>query len=279
PCAPTCSDGIKNGNETGIDCGGSCVPCTSGSSVLLSGNYFETGFEGWEDGGGDCYWYSGPYSPEGNSSIRIRDDSGEESAMTSPAYNLAPYSSVSFEFQFIADGMESGEDFWLLYFNGTSWINIGTFISGQNFYNDLLYSATVNLTGQLSSNAKFKLQCDASDNFDIVYIDAVIIKGNLGNGIFESPVVIKNLGKAKVIDDTNREKHLVVYPNPVENLINIKCNEDILKINIYNMAGQLIANPFINNDVQVDISGLTAGMYILSVETAENVYTERLVKK
>ncbi|MBL0025177.1 MAG: hypothetical protein IPO98_09285 [Saprospiraceae bacterium] len=25
--APTCNDGIKNGNETGVDCGGSCAPC------------------------------------------------------------------------------------------------------------------------------------------------------------------------------------------------------------------------------------------------------------
>jgi len=29
-CAPTCSDGIQNGDETGVDCGGSsCLPCTA----------------------------------------------------------------------------------------------------------------------------------------------------------------------------------------------------------------------------------------------------------
>lgn len=27
PEIPTCSDGIKNGDETGVDCGGSCLPC------------------------------------------------------------------------------------------------------------------------------------------------------------------------------------------------------------------------------------------------------------
>lgn len=26
---PTCDDGIQNGDETGVDCGGSCTPCTS----------------------------------------------------------------------------------------------------------------------------------------------------------------------------------------------------------------------------------------------------------
>lgn len=29
PDGPTCSDGIQNGDETGIDCGGSCPPCSS----------------------------------------------------------------------------------------------------------------------------------------------------------------------------------------------------------------------------------------------------------
>lgn len=28
PCPPTCDDGIQNGNETDIDCGGSCPPCS-----------------------------------------------------------------------------------------------------------------------------------------------------------------------------------------------------------------------------------------------------------
>jgi hypothetical protein len=32
--APSCSDGIQNGNETGVDCGGSCQPCPSPSDCL-----------------------------------------------------------------------------------------------------------------------------------------------------------------------------------------------------------------------------------------------------
>ena len=32
---PTCDDGIQNGDETGIDCGGSCEPCTG--TIIVSG--------------------------------------------------------------------------------------------------------------------------------------------------------------------------------------------------------------------------------------------------
>ncbi|EZH74258.1 hypothetical protein ATO12_15440 [Aquimarina atlantica] len=31
---PTCNDGIQNGNETGIDCGGSCAPCNTDTGVV-----------------------------------------------------------------------------------------------------------------------------------------------------------------------------------------------------------------------------------------------------
>ncbi len=37
---PTCTDGVKNGDETGVDCGGTCSPCTS-TSVELSGDVTE----------------------------------------------------------------------------------------------------------------------------------------------------------------------------------------------------------------------------------------------
>ena len=97
--------------------------------------------------------------------------------MTSPVYNLTPYSSVSIEFKFRAVGMESGEDFWIRYFNGTTWSTVGTFISGSSFANNQLYTINITLTGQFPSNAQFSFQCDASENDDEVYIDAVIIKG------------------------------------------------------------------------------------------------------
>ena len=55
PCttAPTCTDGIQNGNETGVDCGGpDCDPCTTAltcSDGIQNGN--ETGVD---CGGPDC---------------------------------------------------------------------------------------------------------------------------------------------------------------------------------------------------------------------------------
>lgn len=32
--APTCNDGIQNGDETGVDCGGSCTPCNTNDGIV-----------------------------------------------------------------------------------------------------------------------------------------------------------------------------------------------------------------------------------------------------
>ena len=47
PC-PTCNDGIMNGDETGVDCGGSCDPCPTCNDGVMNGD--ETGV----DCGGSC---------------------------------------------------------------------------------------------------------------------------------------------------------------------------------------------------------------------------------
>ncbi len=51
PACPTCSDGIQNGNETGVDCGGpDCHACQTCSDGIQNGN--ETGVD---CGGPDCH--------------------------------------------------------------------------------------------------------------------------------------------------------------------------------------------------------------------------------
>lgn len=46
--APTCTDGVQNGDETGVDCGGSCAPCATCDDGILNGNETDV------DCGGSC---------------------------------------------------------------------------------------------------------------------------------------------------------------------------------------------------------------------------------
>ena len=276
PCA-TCNDGIKNGNETGIDCGGSCPPCsTGGSGTILSGSYFENGWDGWIDGGGDCVRYFGSLTPEGDYSIRIRDDSDTQSAMTSPVINLAAFNTVKIEFMFRSNGMEAGEDFWLRYFNGTQWNTVATFASGTAFVNNQLYTSTITLTGQFPTNAQFRFQCDASDNDDEVYIDAVIIRASSGANLVQDIITIQS--ENNIVMGDNLLTGMTITPNPAENIIRIHVNDKIEKLEIFNVSGQLIALPVIEDERSINISGLRPGVYIIRAETGEDVFVQRFVK-
>ena len=79
PACPTCSDGIQNGDETGVDCGGSsCAPCPClGQNVTLTivlDNYpEETSWSITSTGGGTTYASGGTYGsePDGSTVIEI----------------------------------------------------------------------------------------------------------------------------------------------------------------------------------------------------------------
>ena len=141
PCAePTCDDGIQNGNETGVDCGGpDCAPCAT--TVTLHEGYFESGWDGWIDGGSDCSRYTGgTYAFEGNAAINIQDNSGSASSMRLLGLDLSPYESVVISFHFYARSMEFNEDFFLQYYNGSAYTTIGQWRSGFEFNGNGFYS-------------------------------------------------------------------------------------------------------------------------------------------
>jgi len=283
PSCPTCSDGVQNGAETGIDCGGNCTDCPSnGNTVIttLAGHYFESGWDGWISGGSDCARYGGSRSPEGIYSIRLRDNNGESSSMSSPVYNLSTYDSVTVEFKFFALSFESGEDFWLRYFNGTTWSTIKTFVVNTDFANNQVFTKIIKINGPLSANAKFRFQTDAGDATDLLYVDAVVIKGY-------KTIPANLLGDQDYTEKVNEDHktygspgNLHIYPNPVKDMINIKTDEDITKVNVYNLAGQLVLS-FVENQLSnnLNVDQLNPGMYLIHLETDRKVYIKKFIKQ
>jgi len=198
PCEtpPTCNDGIQNGDETGIDCGGlTCGPCNSGGTVIVNEGYFETGWDNWEDGGSDCARYTGSFSTEGDYSIRLRDNSGIASSMTLNNIDLSSFTKVTVNFSFYANSMENGEDFWLQFNDGSGFSTIATYARGTSFPGNGAYSATVELLSQdfnFVNNAGFRFRCDASGNNDQIYIDEVVISGELDGPDSTPPLITLN---------------------------------------------------------------------------------------
>ena len=282
PPAPTCDDGIQNGDETGIDCGGSsCAPCQTGGTTTLHEGFFESGWDGWSDGGSDCFRYSGSRSYEGSYSIRLRDNSGTASAMTSETFDLRGFDQVEFKLFFYANSMENGEDFWVRYYNGSSWSTVATYASGTNFNNGTFYSATVTLNSadvNFASNSRFRVQCDASANADQVYIDQVTIKGiNGGTARVEAVGGVQNI---RTGPQSLGGSDLLMTPTITRGDITINLASYNLNSSyrILNLLGQTVKAGTLK-DGRLNVSELKSGVYMLEVSDEEENLIQKFVKQ
>ena len=76
--------------------------------------------------------------------------------------------------------------------------------------------------------------------------------------------------------------HLVVYPNPVSDRLFISNNEmTSMTVKIYDLSGsEIFYEQKQNTDsMQIDLSGLTKGIYYLDISTVEGRYIQKVVKE
>lgn len=258
-----------------------------GAPVTIFAHYFESGWDGWADGGSDCERYKGSRSYQGSYSISIRDNSGTSSAMTSASYNVMPYNQLVVDFYFYAYSMESGKDFWLRYYNGSTWNTVATFVSGNHFSGNGFFHATVTINKNLvvfPANAQFRFQCDASSNSDLVYIDQVIVTGNSGSAAGEvlpgTQFCEPMTDPAGFVNETDpMYNSLGIFPNPATYTITVQANGTVKGIKFFSPNGAMIRRygP-VKNGERIDISTLQAGLYLLTFETNEGIFTKKLLK-
>ena len=87
----------------------------------------------------------------------------------------------------------------------------------------------------------------------------------------------------KVVPTTSIEESdetsFSVYPNPIKDVVNVNC-EDIEQVSLFNGVGQKIESFSTegNDNIQIDLSGLPSGMYILQAVSQGHTLIRRLVK-
>ncbi len=289
------------GNESApSEIGLTTLPEENDNLTLLGAYYFENGWDGWIDGGYDCARYQGPFSWEGNYSIRIRDNSGEASTMISPEFNLSFFSEAEIEFTFYARSMETGEDFHLKFWDGAVWHTIATFVSGVDFLNNNFYGVSAKVNGSdynFNSRNKFAIQCDASADSDQIYIDAVRVSG-LGGSIIrlikdQVEVVLRDRQVSREvsplfleIDEKNvpieaAATGVQVFPNPVGDYLFVKIEAQAKFLSLTDLQGRVIKTlvpPGGTSQMELDLSDLQPGLYILQIQTPESILNKKIIK-
>lgn len=283
PPGPTCDDGIMNGNETGIDCGGpDCNACTTVGCTEVSIDYedFESGWGIWNDGGSDARRSANDavYANSGNYCIRLRDNTST-SVMTTDNIDLSSYDDITVDFSYYARSMDnSNEGFWLqISSNGGSTYNtVEEWNLGDEFNNDERNFDAVNITGPFSSTTRLRFRCDASGNSDWVYLDDVEI-----TGCINANRAIATLTDIDIMGISVQK----LYPNPASTftLLDIISVEDQnIQISISDLSGKTIQSTSFSltagsNTIQIDISDLASNIYFITANSSTNTVTKKIV--
>ena len=274
--AATCNDGIKNGAETGIDCGGpNCPPCNE-QGVVLGGYFFEQGWDEWTGEYPGATRHQGIPAPEGEYAIQLGHPEGKPTYMQSPLYNLYPYKSLEIQFSFAAVDMTDGERFILQYFNGGRWINLTTFIKGLDFDNGKVYQGIYHLAGLLSTEAGFRIYKESASLQSTLYIDAIILKGHAKDVLIQTPMEIRFVKESQSADKAD---NVSIHPNPATDRITIASDVPVYRLEIYNTSGQMVMQTDVPGNGEIDIQQLNPAIYIIRIETERNIYTRKLVKQ
>lgn len=130
------------------------------------------------------------------------------------------------------------------------------------------------------------------DNFEVMdmiaYQGEACVTSNEGDmgcaQVAEAGVVVDSDFSSAVIEPANRPDLVSVYPNPASNVLNVSwkgdATEQISNISLINAAGALVKEWSFNNssaqNLNVNVSDLAAGFYVVSIKTAKGIYTEKI---
>jgi len=265
----TCNDGIRNGDETGIDCGGSsCLECAP--ETILHEGYFETGWDGWIDGGVDCERVFGPEAYEGDYSIRLRADTGLEASMILENIDIDAFNWVIVDFYFYTKNLSHGERFILEYTDDLFYYTVAEFVKGEDFDNEQFYNKSVLMlryNNEFSQHASWRFRAITNSQNDQVFIDQVTITGN--------PEAVFLSGASEVF----MPPYLSLAPNPARDYISIKTSlEGNLDYTIYNFLGQVIhKGPY--NGIEIPVYDLSTGLYFLEISNGDQKSHRKFVKE
>jgi hypothetical protein len=253
---------------------------TSGGEIAAY--YFETGLQGWTDGGNDCARQSTSSSYEGSYSIKLRDGSTTSNAV-SPVLDLTEYSQVSIELHTYANSMENGENFLVEFYNGNSYQVIGDYTSGTDFNNRTFFSPsliTLNSDSySFNTNNRIRVLNNANSNNDQIYFDQVIITGELKPTVANNDAITTSTD-AELAKDLATSNNIKLYPNPANESLNIQILEgNFDEIMIFSSTGQVIKTITPKADrLNIDVSKFSSGIYFVRFTTGKLAVTKRFIK-
>jgi hypothetical protein len=92
---------------------------------------------------------------------------------------------------------------------------------------------------------------------------------------------IVNEDLLSVVDLTPIVDEIIIYPNPIRgNSLNIRSTSALESVQIYSIEGRMVqSEKLTGNEIQVEVSGLSSGMFMVQVTTTSgNTKTIKVMK-
>ncbi|OIP83268.1 MAG: hypothetical protein AUK44_05615 [Porphyromonadaceae bacterium CG2_30_38_12] len=287
----TCNNGVQDGDETGIDCGGSCGPCVIVPTIAAPTpparaaedvvSIYSDAYTNITVNNFDAGWCGGAATTE----VMIADNKTlKKNAgivcqgidFSTNRKDLTSFTHLHFDF-YITDTDLTGDVFNLKLVN---------FNGGDGESSALEVNINGGTTPQLVANQW------VSVDVPITALGGVVAGGLARNDVAQIGITTANvsyvwydniyLHKNTVISGIVNTKtaNFNIYPNPVMNKLTIKAESAISEITIRNIVGQSIRTEVLNaNSRTVDISDLAAGNYFVVAKMANGEVSTQKISK
>ena len=290
PSAPaaTCSDGIQNGDETGIDCGGSCPNACPGDPepmdapttpiarnaqdvISLYGDSYgtATGFNGvpWDNGSDAA---EGSYA--GNNALKITNGTGDfigfDVANTAGFVDASAMTHIHADF-WIAGDYVDGQVLKVKLSNHTGGSGETNAIIPEIFPTAGDMGTWISIDAELGANARERIT-----QVLLIYTNSATAPGI----VYTDNIYMYRAATAGV--DKNNLLNVSLSPSPAKNELKISAKNTIENVTIYNVLGKKVKSVSINkNEDTIDVSTLNSGIYILKYTVDSKVGTMKFVKE
>lgn len=268
---PTCDDGIQNGNETGVDCGGDCIACLPENPYCEASAMYS--IYQWID-------YVGTTATNGN----LSGNDGGYRDFSNTIFGVTRGTIRSF---FFSKGDANYRFYWRIYID----------FNQDDVFEDtdeLVISGASESSNILSANAYIPTDASLGTTRMRVVLSSseeAAPCGAFAYGEVEDYMIF--IGNEFVYDDApsanyftteneNSTDEFAVFPNPTSGILHIKTPkfEGVATAKIYDWSGRLVRHFKLENNQRIlNVADWQTGMYLLTVECEGQVFTEKFLKQ
>jgi len=198
------------------------------------------------------------------------------------SYQLLANTLVDFDsVQFISQGTVSDNNDDVNGGNGV-WV-VKYIINGQNKYvmwsrDSLTYSLTPSTNIQYRITHVVPQTISPDGEIASFQIDSVeVLTGNSHTfNLTSLPILVEETSVTAINEYSESSNNLIIHPNPAKTSLTIICNENIVRVEIFDSNGKLLKTEF---NKEINISELLYGVYIFKITTEKGLYIEKIIKE